>query len=383
MRIAFVSLMAGMRWGGSEALWHSVAKEALVKGDEVFVSIYDWGELHPKVSELKKLGARIHARKRFNPYAGKLEMMKRFFINRNQRFNKDYQSIISFKPDVVFISQGDSFDLAIHHRSLYQLLRQNNIYYSIVCHSHEQYSFIPGREIYPAAQEVFLNASKVYFVSERQRRLTERRLICRLTNAAFTWNPLNMEFPAQPLVWPEGKTLKLAMVGGLNGNKGQDTAIEVLGSEIWKHRDWQLNIYGEGAGLNYLESLASFFQINDRVIFHGHVSDLIEVWKLNQVLIISSSAEGMPISLVEAMASGRAALVTDVGGNIELVSNNETGFVACSPTTEAVSEAMERLWENRNELKEMGEKSRAVMMKTFEKRPQDIIYRDLVNTKKI
>lgn len=53
MKLAIVSLMGGAPWGGSEALWHSLAMFALDQGDEVFVSVYDWGMVQEKITQLQ------------------------------------------------------------------------------------------------------------------------------------------------------------------------------------------------------------------------------------------------------------------------------------------------------------------------------------------
>ena len=134
--------MGGLPWGGSEALWYSIALHALLQGDEVFVSVYDWGKPHYKLEQRQQTGAVIHYRKRYNADVGSFEKIKRFIQHRKPSLNKDYQSLIDFKPDCILISQGDSFDLAIHHRPLYSLIRQHKIDYSFICHNHVQYSFI-------------------------------------------------------------------------------------------------------------------------------------------------------------------------------------------------------------------------------------------------
>ena len=377
MKIAFVSLMSGAPWGGSEALWHSIALFALEQGDEVFISVYDWGMPHEKITRLKQTGAIIHYRKRFNADAGMAEKIQRFLQKRKPAFNKDYQSIIDFKPDYVFISQGDSFDLAIHHRPFYQLLKQQNVSYSFVCHSHEQYSFIPPKEIYPCAQEIFKNAKKVYFVSDRQWNLTERRLVMKITNGQFTWNPLNLQIPIAPLIWPQTETVNMAIVGNLSGGKGHDTALEVLSGQEWKDREWQMNIYGEGEGKKYLEDLAVFYQIKDKINFCGHVDDIIKVWETNHLLLIPSAGEGLPISLVEAMACGRPAVVTDVGGNKELIAENEMGFIAVSPTTSAFAVAMENAWLEKSNWEKFGKNAFHKINAVWEKNPEVKIYNSI------
>ncbi len=374
MKIAFVSLMGGLPWGGSEALWHAVALHALEQKDEVYVSVYDWGNLHTKLQGLKDKGAIIHQRKRFNPDAGMYDKIIRFINKRQPVFDKDYQSIIDFNPEMVLISQGDSFDLALHHRPLYNLLIKNNIAYSLVCHNHEQFSFIPPKVIYPGAVEIFENAKQVFFVSKRQWKLTERRLVMKINNGYFTWNPLNILIQESPLTWPEGEKAQLGIVANISGGKGHDTALEVLSAPQWKDREWQLNIYGEGEGKKYLEDLAIYYGIKHNIVFHGHVADMIKVWETNHLLLIPSAGEGLPISLAEAMACGRAAVVTDVGGNTELITENETGFIAASPATEAFAAAMEKAWSEKDNWQQSGKNAFNRINAVLEKNPGEKIY---------
>jgi hypothetical protein len=63
--------------------------------------------------------------------------------------------------------------------------------------------------------------------------------------------------------------------------------------------------------------------------------------------------------LVEAMLSGRIAIVTNVAGNAEVTDDNETAFVAGAPTEEAFDEAMERAWLRRAEWQEIGARAAA------------------------
>ena len=375
MRIVFVSLMGGAPWGGSEALWYSMAMHSLQQGDEVFVSVYDWGRSHEKIKALQEKGAIIHHRKKYNADAGTVEKIKRFVQNRKPALNKDYQFIINFKPDVVFISQGESFDLAIHHRPLYDLLRLHRIPYSFICHSHAQYSFIPPKEIYPGAIEVFENARQVFFVSQRQWRLTERRLAMKIKNGHITWNPLNIQMPVTPLAWPQNETMQMAIVGNISGGKGHDTALEVLSAPQWNQRKWQLNIYGEGEGKKYLQDLAVFYGIEHNIIFHGHAGDIEKVWVTSHLLLVPSAGEGMPISLAEAMACGRPSVVTDVGGNTELIAENDTGFISRSPATEAFAAAMEKAWSEKDNWMQFGVNAFEKINAILDRMPGEKIYK--------
>jgi glycosyltransferase involved in cell wall biosynthesis len=90
------------------------------------------------------------------------------------------------------------------------------------------------------------------------------------------------------------------------------------------------------------------------VRFHGQVSDIEAVWRRSHALVLPSRAEGSSLALQEAMACGRVPIVTDVGGNAELVEDGATGFVAAAPTVPAVGDALERAWRRRREWPEIG-----------------------------
>lgn len=356
--------MGGASWGGSEPLWSSVAEKALEEGDEVLISVYQWKSTPQKIIDLKNKGAILIFRKQYNQNAGLIKRVSRFIVKRKPSFNSEYQSILNFRPDTILISQGDTFDLALSHWSLYNSIKKSSISYSLICHSHQQYSYIPPQEIYPLGQEVFTNAKNVFFISLRQWKLTERRLVCKLNNGSFTWNPLNFNFLPKPLEWPIYDGINFAIVGVLDGSKGQDTALEVFSGKQWKSRNWKLNFYGTGAGEKYLKDLANFYGIEQNVNFCGFEKNILKVWQENHVLLIPSSWEGMPISLVEAMVCGRPCVANDVGGISEIV-NNKNGFISSSPTVGSFNNAMEELWACKDTLIEMGKEAHDSISKIF------------------
>jgi L-malate glycosyltransferase len=373
MRIAFVSLMSGLPWGGSETLWYETALQARECGDSVLVSVYDWGKLHPKVNKLKSAGCIIHLRERYQSKRSLFAKTLYSLKNRVGGLSRFYSQILAFKPECIIISQGDSFDLAVHHSEFYNMISKVNIPYILLCHNHSQYGEIPSTRIFPGAINVFKRAAKVLFVSKRMLQITERKLCTKLNNATLTWNPLNLNntglisFPAQ-------STLNLAIVGSVGASKGHDTLFEVLSEARWKSRDWHLNVYGEGYGIPYLQELALFLKIKDKITFHGHTNEIRNVWKCNHILLIPSAGEGLPISLVEAMVCGRPAVVTDVGGNTEIVTEGVTGFIADAPTVSSFSNAMDRAWMQKELWKQMGEKAHRTVLERVDLKPEVSFY---------
>jgi glycosyltransferase involved in cell wall biosynthesis len=199
-------------------------------------------------------------------------------------------------------------------------------------------------------------ASRCYFVSHASREMAEKHIGCRLSNAEVVRNPFNVPYGSAP-AWPtEGDCLRMACVARLHpASKGQDLLLEALAQPPWDSRNWTLALYGDGPNKETLLRLTERLHLGSRVEFRGHVDDVAGIWAESHLLVLPSRYEGLPLVLVEAMLCGRAALVTNVGGNSEVVSDGTTGFIAESPTVAALQRVLERAWMQRSELQRMGE----------------------------
>ena len=67
--------------------------------------------------------------------------------------------------------------------------------------------------------------------------------------------------------------------------------------------------------------------------------------------------EGMPLALIEAMLSGRTAIVSDVGGASELIENGEQGFIAEENTLYSFNNVFDIAWNKQEYWNEMGNKA--------------------------
>jgi glycosyltransferase involved in cell wall biosynthesis len=95
--------------------------------------------------------------------------------------------------------------------------------------------------------------------------------------------------------------------------------------------------------------------MTNRVNFYGYVNDIRQVWANNHIQLMPSISEGTPLALQEAMLCGRTAVITDVGGNADLVGlNGERGFLANAPSIRSFSEAMEHAWLHRENWQTLG-----------------------------
>jgi glycosyltransferase involved in cell wall biosynthesis len=204
----------------------------------------------------------------------------------------------------------------------------------------------------------FSSAQRCFFVSRHNWELFEHQTGEVLTNASVVRNPFKVRYNAQAQ-WPSADLgWRLACVGTLDpATKGQDLLIRVMAMQKWKERNLSVNCYGSGPCERGLRKLTDALHLRS-VCFKGYVEDIEQIWRENHGLIMPSWVEGLPIALVEAMLCHRMALVTDVGGNTELVEHGVNGFVAPAPTVALLDAAMEEAWQRRDEWRELGLEAR-------------------------
>jgi len=91
--------------------------------------------------------------------------------------------------------------------------------------------------------------------------------------------------------------------------------------------DTCLMIAGDGSQTEKSKTLAGELGIHNSVKFIGLRYDMPEIYRLMDVFLLTSFTEGISVTLIEAMASGVPGVVTDVGGNPEVVVDGVSGFL--------------------------------------------------------
>ena len=375
-RIAFVSTMAGAPWGGSEELWCQSALRLAKRGKLIAASVYKWPKTPQSVSCLLAAGVKVQQR----PFEhGLLSRIRRKIVVPNMRSHvfEIMQFLKWVQPSLIVLSDGkplppiDVIELCIERKWKFVTIGHNG-----------SDCWWPGDEIAARYRDALKVARMCYFVSENVRRLIEKQLGCVISNSDIVRNPFNVAYDVN-LLWPmlrQSEEVCFACVGSLHPNwKGQDLLLEALAKPVWQSRAWRLTFFGEGPSKNVLERLVSNLGLGNRVLFAGHVSSIVNIWKANHVLVQPSRSEGLPISIVEAMLCGRPVVATDVAGHSEVIDDGVNGFLADAPTTKSLEEAIERLWINRFKLEQMGSAARDLIRKRVPADPVGVFLEKLVN----
>jgi glycosyltransferase involved in cell wall biosynthesis len=107
------------------------------------------------------------------------------------------------------------------------------------------------------------------------------------------------------------------MIGRLEFMKNHNLVLQILAR--YPRSDWNLLIVGEGSLYNELRSMVIELGLSNRVKFLGFRNDISNILSKSHVFLMPSKWEGMPISLLEAGASGVPIITTPVGSVPEVV----------------------------------------------------------------
>jgi glycosyltransferase involved in cell wall biosynthesis len=132
----------------------------------------------------------------------------------------------------------------------------------------------------------------------------------------------------------------VTFVGRLAAVKRPDRFVDVAIEVARTHPDACFVIAGDGELADAVRARAA--PLGRRMVFLGWRGDVETVYSASDVVVLTSDNEGMPVSLIEAAASGTTAVTTRVGSAPEVVADGITGFVT-DADTRALATAVTRL----------------------------------------
>lgn len=140
--------------------------------------------------------------------------------------------------------------------------------------------------------------------------------------------------------------------GDLVARKNYGIAIEAL-AKI-KNNNVHYLICGVGPEKDNLEKLAVENEIAERIHFLGFRSDVKELMKISYIFLFTTLQEGMPRSMMEAMASGLPCIASKIRGNVDLLDEGQGGYLREPSDLEGISECISSLLDNPSLREKMG-----------------------------
>ncbi|WP_353843061.1 glycosyltransferase [Alteromonas sp.] len=179
---------------------------------------------------------------------------------------------------------------------------------------------------------------------------------------------------------PKGFTI--GHVGRLSPIKNQVLLVDAFNLACSLSKDFakcsRLQIVGDGESRPALEARIKQSDQKASIALLGARSDMPAVYRGFTVFAMSSLGEGIPMTLLEAMACGIPAVVTNVGGMPEVLSDDE-GFVVASEDAKAMAEAFLKMFTNSTETQQMSTAARAKVISQFDEAKMVADYLTLYN----
>ena len=132
--------------------------------------------------------------------------------------------------------------------------------------------------------------------------------------------PANKHLARNNLALPQDKIL-IGCAARLAQGKGQDKLIQQL---AFAPKEFELVLAGEGEFKQELLELAQEFDVTERIHWLGYMPDTAQFYQAIDIFSLFSQKEGLPLSILEALASGVPVVATDVGGVAEVLSEQNS-----------------------------------------------------------
>lgn len=200
----------------------------------------------------------------------------------------------------------------------------------------------------PIDKWMYKRYAAVICIADQTRRNLEAYLGCK-NNIVTITNGVDTERFFRPVKNITGQTeYVISMVAGLRKEKDHETLLKAMAILPANYR---LQIVGDGEKRDALMTLCSQLGLNDRVTFMGVRLDVPDILEQSDVVVLSSHWEGLSLSSIEGMASGRPFVASDVDGLHEMVDG--AGLLFPHGDDQALAKAIRDLCENPEEYKKV------------------------------
>jgi glycosyltransferase involved in cell wall biosynthesis len=157
--------------------------------------------------------------------------------------------------------------------------------------------------------------------------------------------------------------------GRLETRKGLVDLIESARYVCQKHSSLKFVLVGKGTIEQMLKAMVSKLGLEQNFLFAGYTSNrdkLIEYYRNATIYVLPSYYEGLPTSLLEAMACGIPSIATNVEGSSEVITDGETGLLVPPRNPKSLAEATLKLLDDEELRDRMGANGRAHIVNNYD-----------------
>ena len=155
----------------------------------------------------------------------------------------------------------------------------------------------------------------------------------------------------------ENNVTKLCCVARFSYQKNHLLLLEAFSIALKQNNSLELTLVGDGELRTEVEKKIESLSISDKVKLVGNTNNVLKYLQESDIFILSSRYEGLPLSVLEAMATGLGIIAPKVGGIPDVVNNGEEGILAKPNDAHSLSSAIITLASDHQLLSKMKEKA--------------------------
>ena len=289
-------------------------------------------------------------------------LVERLLVNRKEAFKAGFNSMLSFvikaifrgrkvirkwKPDVLHAhfavpAGAASFILSV----------LTGIPYVLTAHLGDVPGGVPEKTsgwfhwVFPFTPPIWKKAKKVIAVSDFTRGLALKHYAVDVEVIPNGVDLVKLD-PGKIIV---NNPPVVVFAGRIVTQKNPQLFIETLTSI--RDLPWECVMIGDGVLKEEVIRQAEEYGIEKRITFTGWINpdEVIEWYRKSDILFMPSRSEGLPLVGVQALSMGLALVMSDVGGNAELITNGKNGFLYESMNREGFQSGLYELLNNSKKL---------------------------------
>jgi glycosyltransferase involved in cell wall biosynthesis len=160
----------------------------------------------------------------------------------------------------------------------------------------------------------------------------------------------------------------VGLVGRLGAEKGVDIFLRAAARVLVELPSARFVVVGEGPDREQLELLLSKLQIEENVSLLGRRDDMPSVYASLDLMVSASRREGLPIAILEGMASSLPIIATAVGAVPTIIRNDNTGVLVPAEDVETLASEIVKLLANPAQRQRLGAAAKKLIEEEFSAR---------------
>lgn len=180
-----------------------------------------------------------------------------------------------------------------------------------------------------------------------------------------------------PLFKAQGGTVVLGMVARLDLQKGFDYLLQAARELCKTFQGLKIIIAGEGPDRSAIEAMIHQYGLQSKVILAGQQSNMPAVYAAMDIFVLPSLNEGLPMTVLEAMAASKPVIATRVGAIPSVIKDGESGLLVDPKDSEGLRNAIAMLLNDPELRRRLGDQAHAWVSRNYTAGAMAVKYREM------